>query len=213
MPRDRLHILLALALLGLVTPLRGAATEAPVILVLGDSLSAGYGLASDQSWVALLERRLREQDLPHRVVNASISGDTTRGGLARLRGALARHRPGLVIIELGANDGLRGMAPQRMRDNLQEMIGLSRAQGARVLLVGIRLPTNYGRRYRQRFDAVFPELAETTGVALVPFLLDGVAQHRELFQADGVHPTAAAQGRMLDTVWAQLEPLLSEAMP
>ena len=212
MQREGLYMLLALALLGLVTPLRSGA-EAPVILVLGDSLSAGYGLASDQGWVVLLARRLRERGLPHRVVNASISGDTTHGGLARLPETLARHRPGIVIIELGANDGLRGLDPQRMRKNLKEMIALSRAQGARVLLVGIRLPTNYGRRYRERFDAVFPALAETTGVALVPFLLEGVARHRELFQADGVHPTAAAQGRMLDTVWARLEPLLAENVP
>jgi acyl-CoA thioesterase-1 len=213
MARARLHIPLVLALLGLMTPLWGADTDAPVILVLGDSLSAGYGLSSDQGWVALLERRLHERGLPHRVVNASISGDTTHGGVARLSAALARHRPELVIIELGANDGLRGMDPQRMRENLQEMIGLSQAQGARVLLVGIRLPTNYGRRYRERFDAVFPELARTTGVALVPFLLNGVAQRRELFQADGVHPTAAAQALMLDNVWSHLAPLLAETSP
>jgi acyl-CoA thioesterase-1 len=213
MLRARLHTLLVLALLGLMTPLWGADTDAPVILVLGDSLSAGYGLSNDQGWVALLERRLLERGLPHRVVNASISGDTTGGGIARLSAALARHRPALVIIELGANDGLRGMDPQRMRENLQEMIGLSQAQGARVLLVGIHLPTNYGRRYRERFDAVFPELARTTGVALVPFLLDGVAQRRELFQADGVHPTAAAQELMLDNVWSHLAPLLTETSP
>jgi acyl-CoA thioesterase-1 len=213
MARARLHIPLVLALLGLMTPLWGADTDAPVILVLGDSLSAGYGLSSDQGWVALLERRLHERGLPHRVVNASISGDTTHGGVARLSAALARHRPELVIIELGANDGLRGMDPQRMRENLQEMIGLSQAQGARVLLVGIRLPTNYGRRYRERFDAVFPELARTTGVALVPFLLNGVAQRRELFQADGVHPTAAAQALMLANVWSHLAPLLAETSP
>lgn len=213
MPRTRLYTLLVVALLGPVTPLWGASADPPVILVLGDSLSAAYGLDTGQGWVALLERRLRDRGLPHRVVNASISGDTTHGGLARLPAALARHHPGLVIIELGANDGLRGQDPQRMRDNLKEMIGLSRAQGARVLLVGIRLPANYGRRYRERFDAVFPELAETTGVALVPFLLEGVARDRRLFQADGVHPNAAAQGRILDTVWARLEPLLAETAP
>lgn len=182
--------------------------RAPRILVLGDSLSAAYGIRIDEGWVALLERKLRARGLPHRVVNASISGETSAGGRARLPGLLARTDDAVVIVELGGNDGLRGLSVAQTRDNLRAVIRTAHGAGARVLLVGMRLPPNYGRTYTEAFAAIFPELAEQEGVALVPFLLDGIATRPGLMQADRIHPRAEAQGRMLDAVWPALEPLL-----
>jgi acyl-CoA thioesterase-1 len=181
---------------------------APLILVLGDSLSASYGLDQDHGWVSLLEGRLRERGLPHRVVNASISGETTSGGRTRLPGLMARHQPNLLVIGLGANDGLRGLGFGVIRDNLEEMIRMGRSGGSQALLAGLRLPPNYGAAYTDGFQAVFQQIAAAEGVPLVENLLAGVAEDRSLMQADDLHPNAAAQPRILDNVWPVLEPLL-----
>ncbi len=194
-------------------PLAGAATagdEPPVLLVLGDSLSAAHGFDQRRGWVALLAQRLNEQGLTHRVINASVSGETSRGGRQRLPALLARWRPAVVIIELGANDGLRGLPLAEMRDNLADMLRRARASGARVLLVGMRLPPNYGPAYTHAFHEVYVQLAQENGVPLVPFLLAGVSEQRELMQADNLHPTAEAQPRLLETLWPRLAPLLRE---
>ncbi len=183
-------------------------SQAPTIVVLGDSLSAAYGLDPALGWVNLLDQRLQEHGYRFKLINASITGDTTRGGRARLPGVLSDHRPTIVIIELGGNDGLRGINPERMYDNLSHMSGLSQQSGAKVLLLGIRIPENYGKAYTQRFEAVYPRLSEATGAPLVPFLLEGIADRPELMQADGIHPSAAAQPIMLDNVWPKLEPLM-----
>ena len=184
-----------------------------MILVLGDSLSAGYGLPRRSGWVWLLEQRLEERGFPHVLVNASQSGDTTAGGLTRLPPLLERHSPGLVIIELGANDGLRGIAFEEIEANLSRMVRLAKASGARVLVVGNRLPPNYGRAYTDRFQALFTTVAEGEGVSVVPRLLAGVAEDWELMQGDGMHPNAQAQPLMLDNVWPGLEPLLLDTLP
>ncbi|MFC0712028.1 arylesterase [Azorhizophilus paspali] len=181
---------------------------AGTVLVVGDSISAALGVETSQGWVALLERRLTERGLEHRVVNASISGDTSAGGLARLPGLLAAHRPELVIIELGGNDGLRGQPPQQLQQNLASMIDRSRSVGARVLLLGVQLPPNYGSRYNQAFSRVYASLAEEKQVPLVPFFLEGVGGVPGMMQADGIHPTARAQPKLLDNLWPTLEPLL-----
>jgi len=186
----------------------GRATPAPVILVFGDSLSAGYGLRPGQGWVDLLERRLAAEGYGFRIVNASVSGETTTGGLARLPRALELHRPAIVVLELGANDGLRGLPPATSRDNLLHMVQLLKARGVRVLLVGVRMPPNYGPRYTAEFAAVYRTIAARERVALVPFLLDGVASERALMQADDLHPNERGQPRLLDNVWPQLRPLL-----
>lgn len=185
-----------------------AAAEQPAILILGDSLSAGYGLAPGQGWVALLEQRLKDQGYGYRVVNASLSGETSGGGLERLPRALALHRPAIVLIELGANDGLRGLPTGELRANLDRMIRLARESGARVVLAGIRVPSNYGQRYTEDFFAVYGELARTRQVALVPFVLEGVALRDDLFQEDRFHPNAEAQPILLDNVWPVIAPLL-----
>lgn len=187
------------------------AEDRQVVLVVGDSLSAEYGLARDTGWVKLLERRLAREGGgagQYSVVNASISGDTTSGGRARLPALLAAHRPAVVAIELGANDGLRGLPLAQMRANLRAMIDASRAAGARVLLVGMRIPPNYGREYAESFFRLYAELARDTGAALAPFLLDGIAEDLTLFQADRIHPGERAQARLLDNVWPHLLPLL-----
>jgi acyl-CoA thioesterase-1 len=184
------------------------AAPAPAILVVGDSLSAGYGIELRAGWVTLLQQRLTQQGYPHRVVNASISGDTSAGGRARLADALKRHRPQIVIIELGANDGLRGLSLRATRTNLEAMIKAAQSAGARVLLVGMQLPPNYGPEYTGKFRAIYRDLASRYNLALVPFLLDGVALTPGLMQPDGLHPRAAAQPRLLDNVWPRLEPLL-----
>jgi acyl-CoA thioesterase-1 len=206
---------LVLAALALVpVPLPGAepaARAAPAILVLGDSLSAAYGIATSTGWVALLQGRLDERDLGYRVVNASISGETTAGGLSRLPTLLEEHRPAVLVIALGANDGLRGFGFDTIRSNLTRMIRLGQGAGSRVLLAGVRLPPNYGAAYTDGFQAVFRAAAESDGVPLVPRLLAGIAEDRVLMQPDGLHPTAEAQPRILDNVWTQLDPLLTKA--
>ena len=200
---------LPIVLLGLMVLFGSAAhAESPVILVLGDSLSAGYGIPVEKGWVSLLQRRLVERGFPYRVVNASISGDTTSGGLSRLPAALELHRPAIVVLELGANDGLRGQPPMAMSRNLSRMIERSQQAGARVLLAEMRIPPNYGPLYAQKFQATFEELAQHYAIPLIPFLLDGVAGNPALIQDDGLHPRAEAQPRILDNVWAVLEPAL-----
>ena len=176
----------------------------------GDSLSAAHGLAREQGWVALLRRRLQAQGYGYRVVNASVSGETTTGGLARLPLALELHEPRIVILELGANDGLRGLAVAGIHERLAEMIRLCERAGAKVLLLGIRLPPNYGPRYGAPFAAEYGELARQFDVPLVPFLLAGVALDPRLMQSDGLHPNALGEPIVLDTVWPYLQPLLDE---
>jgi acyl-CoA thioesterase-1 len=197
------------ALLFVVLPALAQAAPPPqTILVMGDSLSAAYGIDPAQGWVTLLGQRLKQQGYGYEVVNASVSGETTSGGLTRLPDALKQHAPGIVIIELGANDGLRGQPIQVMHDDLDKMITTSRAAGARVLLVGIQLPPNYGAAYTQAFSATYKVLAKRYKLPLVPFLLAGVAEHREIMQADGLHPQAQAEPQVLDNVWPYLKPLL-----
>jgi acyl-CoA thioesterase-1 len=186
------------------------AAAAATILVYGDSLSAGYGLPREQGWVSLLEQRLHGEKLDYKVANASISGETTLGGANRIAGALERHRPAIVIVALGANDGLRGTDPDAMRANLEKTLDACRRAGARVLLVGMRLPPNYGRDYTEKFQAVFREVAKSRKAPLVPFLLDGFADRPEYFQPDGIHPVAKAQPLILDTVWKALRPMLGK---
>jgi acyl-CoA thioesterase-1 len=186
-----------------------ALARADTVLVWGDSLSAGYGLDKGQEWPALLQTRLHAEGFRHVVVNGSVSGETSSGGRTRLPAALAEHAPAIVILELGANDGLRGLKPQLLADNLGAMIDAAHQARARVLLVGMRMLPNYGPAYTRRFAEVFTDVAETKKVPLVPFLLDGFADRPELFLPDGIHPTAAAQPRIVDTVWAGLHPLLA----
>lgn len=183
------------------------ASAAKTILIVGDSLSAGYGLRPEQAWPSLLAGRLRERRADYSVVNISISGETTAGGLSRLGPALRTHRPAVVIIALGANDGLRGLTLDPMRGNLDAMIAAAQKTSARVLLVGMRLPPNYGP-YADQFQAVFADLAQARKTALLPFLLEPVASRPELFQPDNLHPTAEAQPLILDHVWTALAPLL-----
>ena len=184
------------------------ANPAATLLVLGDSISAAYGIQREQGWVTQLESRLETREPAWRVVNASISGETTGGGLARLPAALAAHDPDLVVIELGGNDALRGYPLERIRDNLDALVRLVLEAGRDVLLVGMEIPPNYGPRYTAGFAGLFKEVAETHQVALVPFLLEQVALSPGLMQADGIHPTAEAQALLLDTLWPHLEPLL-----
>jgi len=182
----------------------------PTILVFGDSLSAAHGLDRDRAWPALLEARLAEAGLPHRVVNASRSGETTDGGARRLPETLARYEPAITLLQLGGNDALRGQPPARIRDNLAQMIAQAREAGSRVLLLGIRIPPNYGQAYTERFEAIYPELAEARDVPLVPFLLEDVWDEAGMMQDDGIHPTAAAQPAIAETVWKRLRQLLDE---
>jgi len=182
--------------------------RAATIVVLGDSLSAGYGLAQGDAWPALLELRLREQKFDYKVVNASISGDTTLGGRNRAEAVLQAHRPEILVLALGANDGLRGQSPDVMRANLEAIVDAARKKGAGVLLVGMRLPPNYGREYTEKFRQSYAAIAKSRRLPLVPFLLEGFAEQPEWFQADGIHPVRAAQPRMLDTVWRGLKPML-----
>ncbi|MDQ2070220.1 arylesterase [Natronospira bacteriovora] len=178
------------------------------ILVIGDSLSADYGFDRAQGWVNLLEARLDERGESRGVVNAAISGDTTRSGRARIAAALERHEPSLVIIQLGGNDGLRGLPVEETAANLRQMIAASQAAGARVLLVGVRMPPNYGRRFTEAFADMYRTVAADTGVVLVPRILEGVAERENLMQADGIHPTAEAQPLILDNLWPAIEGLL-----
>lgn len=178
------------------------------ILVLGDSLSAAYGLPRQSGWVTLLEERLSQRKFNHRVVNASISGETSAGGASRIAGLLRQHRPEILILALGANDGLRGLPVAQMRSNLETMIRAAQQSNAKVLLVGMRMPPNFGPAYTRQFAAVYAELARRHRTAFVPFLLEGFADRPEYFLADGIHPNAAAQPLILERVWTALEPLL-----
>lgn len=198
---------LLLAIL-LALPAKVAMAAEKRILVYGDSLSAGFGIAVRDSWPALLEQRLKNQGSAFVVTNASISGETTAGGRSRFAAALAQFKPGIVIIALGANDGLRGLPVPAMKENLRAMTRQAKQAGARVLLVGMRLPPNYGPQYTQDFDAAYRDLARAEKLALLPFLLEPVALDSGAFQADGLHPTAAAQAKILDHVWGALKPLI-----
>lgn len=179
-----------------------------IILVLGDSLSAGYGIDQTSGWVSLLQRRLQEKSPPWRAVNASISGDTTSGGRARIARALDTRHPAIVIVELGGNDGLRGLSPAEMQKNLGAIIEQCQRRKARVVLVGMRLPPNYGPVYTEKFQRIYTELAQRYRLPLVPFLLEGIAGNKELMQQDGIHARAAGQPLMLENVWRVLEPML-----
>jgi len=201
--------LFALFVLMVVTA--SAKAEAPVILVFGDSISAGYGLAHvEQGWVELLKTRLNHQGYGYQVVNASVSGETTAGGLARLPRALNLHRPRILILELGANDGLRGLPIPQMRENLTRMVDLASAGGAKTLLLGMRMPPNYGPQYTVQFRLVFSDLAHDLRLPLVPFLLDNIALSGTLMQDDNLHPNALGQPVLLDNVWPSLQPLLTK---
>lgn len=180
----------------------------PVILVMGDSLSAAYNIPTQTGWVSLLQERLSQQTA-WQVVNASISGETTNGGVTRLPALLRQHQPNIVLIELGANDGLRGLPPTLITNNLEKMIQLSQESGAQVILLGILLPPNYGPAYLTQFESIYPKLAKQHQLSLVPFLLEGVADKPELMQEDRLHPTAQAQPLILETVWLELEALLN----
>ncbi len=195
-------------LLGLL--ISSGAGAAPVILVFGDSLAAGYGIPRQAGWVELLRQRLEREQRHYSVVNASISGETTAGGRTRLAASLARHRPAVVILELGANDGLRGLPLEASRANLAAMLQACRASQARTLLVGMKMPPNYGPAYTRQFEEIYRTVARQYRAALVPFLLAGIAEKRELFQADGLHPTADAQPALLENVWRELQPLLDD---
>jgi acyl-CoA thioesterase-1 len=203
----RLVLGLLLCLFAASTPSAQAA-DSPVILVVGDSLSAGYGLAPGQGWVSLLQQRLKKEGYVHRVVNASVTGETTDGGVQRLGRALATHRPDIVIIELGGNDGLRGLPVSRVRANLELLITKSRAAGAEVLLLAIRVPTNYGPRYGNSFQQIYSDLAKRYRIGVAAFVNDDIALNLAYFQPDGIHPNARAQPILLNNVWGQLAPLL-----
>lgn len=200
------HWIFALLMLagGLLLGLQALA-QPPRLLVLGDSLSAGYGIDVDKGWVQLLQERLREEGYPHRVVNASVSGETTAGGLKRLPRLLEEHQPQWVLLELGGNDGLRGQPVADMKANLKKMVTLSRAEDARVILLGMQIPPNYGPRYTEQFTRAFPQLADELSLPLVEFMLEGVAARDEYMQNDGIHPNAKAQPLILDNVWPRLE--------
>jgi acyl-CoA thioesterase-1 len=195
-----------MAVFGLSGP--AVAADKPVILVLGDSLSAGYGIPVEQGWVSRLQQRLDAEGYGYAVVNASVSGETTAGGLERLPRALAKHKPAVVIIELGGNDGLRGLPVAELRANLEALVDASRKAGAEALLAAIRMPPNYGPQYTGKFYAVYETLAREQKVPWVPFFLEGIALREDLFQDDGIHPDLDAQPILLDNVWPVLEPLL-----
>jgi acyl-CoA thioesterase-1 len=200
--------LFCLLVLFIALPAGAQVPQGRTVLILGDSLSAAYGMQVSESWPSLLQERLDEEGHDWRVFNASITGDTTQGGLSRLPRLLENQQPGLVLIELGGNDGLRGLPLEVTRDNLAEMIGRSRAAGAEVIISEIHIPPNYGRVYTERFNAIFHELAAEQGVTLLPFLLEDVALEPGMMQNDGVHPTAAAQPVILDAVWEVMAPML-----
>lgn len=186
----------------------GRLCSADTILVVGDSLSAGYGLPRDAGWVVLLERRLAEDRRTATVINASISGETTGGARLRIEDLLRQHQPDIVIVELGANDGLRGARISLMRDNLSAIVDACRKQGARVVVIGMRIPPNYGRDYVNRFHTTYARVADEHGAVLVPFMLAGFADDQSLFQEDGIHPTADAQQIILDNIYHYLKPML-----
>jgi len=185
-----------------------AANAAATILVFGDSISASYGLPADAGWVNLLRQRLDELTPGFKVINASISGETAAGGKRRIEGALDKHRPDIVILELGGNDGLRGARIESLKSDLEVMVAASLKRNAQVVLVGMRVPPNYGSVYARKFESVYPAVAKKHRVALVPFLFEGFGERHELFQSDGIHPTREAQPLMLETVWKVLAPLV-----
>jgi len=191
-------------------PLSAAGNSAPVILVFGDSLSAGYGLRTGEGWANLLGERLRKERHEFRIVNASVSGETTAGGVARLPRALQTHQPAIVVLQLGANDGLRALSLNEMRANLDRMITMTKAADHKVLLLGIHMPPNYGPRYTAGFDKIYQDLAAKHRVPLVPFLLEGVALEPRLMLSDGLHPNAQGQPLLLENVWPKLAPLLGK---
>ena len=178
------------------------------ILIIGDSISAGYGIDPKQGWAALLQQRLKDEKYDYQVVNASISGDTTSNGLGRMPAALKQYQPQITIIELGGNDGLRGLQLFVIKNNLQQMVGLAQAAGSKVLMLGVRMPPNYGPAYTQQFQQMYADIAEDSSVSLVPLFLKGVDDHPELMQDDRIHPVAAAQSILLNNVWPALEKLL-----
>ncbi len=184
--------------------------EPPTVLVFGDSLSAGFGIDVDQSWTSLLQSRLQEQGYEHRVVNASISGETTQGGATRIGGAIETFSPALVILALGGNDGLRGFPPSRTKENLETIVNTSTASGAAVVLLGITIPRNYGQRYIEQFEAAFRDVATRYDIRWIEFFLEGVALNEELMQSDGIHPNAAAQPVLLDNAWPVIVEALAE---
>jgi acyl-CoA thioesterase-1 len=184
------------------------AAAAATILVFGDSLSAAYGIGAREGWPTLLEERLRQKGLDYTVANASISGETSSGGATRIGEALERTRPSIVIVALGSNDGLRGLPVSQMKANLTRIVRAAKSAGSKVLIVGNRMPPNYGPRYTREFEQAFVEVAREQNAALVPFMLEGIAGTRDNFQADNLHPTAAAQPVVLDTIWKGLAPLL-----
>ena len=201
-------LLAGLLLMPMLACAKGPDTRAAV-LVVGDSLSAAHNIPAASGWVNLLQQRVKQQiKAPPAIINASISGETTAGALTRLPGLLEKHRPSVVVIELGGNDALRGLTPAQLQGNLEKMIVASQKAGAKVLLLGIDVPPNYGPAYRQRVRQTYAELAKAYNVPLLPFLLEGVALKPNLMQADGLHPTAAAQPQVLDNVWPLLKPLL-----
>jgi acyl-CoA thioesterase-1 len=211
----RLKFCIAIILLGLtlIGPAQAQDPIKPTLLVTGDSLSAEYGIARGTGWVALLSNRLKQEGSSWEIMNASISGETTSGGLTRLPKLLAQKKPKLVIIELGANDALRGLPLVETEKNIRTMVELSKKSGADVLLIGMRIPPNYGQEYTQQFAGLFVRIAKSQQVALLPFFLEGVAQRNELFQADRIHPNEAAQSVMFQNVWAALTPFYGQLMP
>ena len=206
-PSFKRHLVtISITLLACLTPEAYSKT----IVVLGDSISAAYGMEARQGWVKLLSNRLLEQYPHYRVVNASVSGETTGGGMTRLPKILALHQPDILVLELGGNDGLRGYPINRIKSNLSSMISASEATGSSVLLIGMVLPPNYGRRYTKAFEDLFKDLADQNNLPFVPFLLEGTTTDQTLIQRDGIHPTVAAQPRLLDDIWPALEPLLKK---
>lgn len=195
-------------LVALIVSLMSMTAVAKSIVVLGDSISAGYGIEVQQGWVSLLRHKLAEENVSYEIINASISGDTTAGGLARIDKILATHQPEIVLVELGANDGLRGLSPKLMKDNLAEITRRAQKAGAKVLLLSMRIPPNYGKRYTEMVYGVYPQLSEELGVPYMPFILEDVALVKELMQPDGLHPNAKAQPVIADKVWLHLQPLL-----
>jgi len=187
----------------------GNHSASKTVLVLGDSLSAEYGLPRGTGWVPLLEQRLKAEGINAEILNASISGETTAGGKARLPALLQRHKPEIVILELGGNDGLRGLPMAATTGNLRDMINATKKTGARVLLLGMQIPPNYGADYTTQFTGLYPKIAKETGAILVPFFLEGLQARTDLFQADRIHPAAAAQPFMLNNVWPLLKPMLN----
>jgi acyl-CoA thioesterase-1 len=201
-----------LTLIVLLVAANALGTQPPTVLVFGDSLSAGYGIDIDNSWTALLQDRLEELGYEHRVVNASISGETTEGGAARIETALSTFTPDLIILELGGNDGLRGFPPERMRLNLEKIIKRSKDSGASVVLLGIRIPTNYGPRYTAAFEGVYRQVADDLGIEWIEFFMEGVAMNDELLQADRIHPNTEAQPILLENAWPIISATLGDAL-